>query len=191
MVRWLYSKVIHFAKWMQHAYVPIFVHDWARLFVSKHYEFNSITWQNHELLCLEQETFDSWFPQLIALIPILDQLCIQVNDEHIVSIDSNHLEANHKRSQFLCYLFFEFFIVFFVNIWFYFLLLHIQELDICIGNIKHMVPSDKLFALLIRFINIKYKQVETKLIVSLICQYIKFVFVRKDIDNLPDVFRIV
>lgn len=82
---------------------------------------------------------------MVALMPILDELVLEINNEHIERVDSDTLETDN-------------------NLFFLLLssLVHfLHDMDVTVSNIKLVGPLDKILTFHVWVVHVNREQVKT------------------------------
>ena len=97
MVRLLNLQVITRAQRVHQPLLPIHISDLFILLLPQSQHIGPRFGQYKKVIRLQTEPGDFRLPELVTLMPVLDEICGQVDDNHIESIDPNAFEGNNDE----------------------------------------------------------------------------------------------
>ena len=105
-------------------------------------------------------------PELVALMPVLDELCFEVDDKHIISVNANTFVADYDG----------FLLVFSTLV--------LKQIKVTVSDIKLVLPVDKIPRILIRIMDTDTKQIVSEFLHSLVGQHVEVILITKDVLNV-------
>ena len=83
---------------MDQSLLPIAISYLMIGLLSKDEHVYSLAVQDEKVVCLQAESGNRRLPELVALMPVADELGVQVDDNHVESVDTHGLKADsHER----------------------------------------------------------------------------------------------
>lgn len=106
-------------------------------------------------------------------MPVLDELCFEVDYKHIIGVNTDTFVADYNG---------------FLPL---FSALTLQQIKVTIGDIKLVLPVNKIPRILVRIIDAHAKQIVPKFLHPLVGQHVEVILIAKDILNVCDLLLII
>ena len=106
-------------------------------------------------------------------MPVLDELCFEVDDKHIISVNANTFVADYDG----------FLLVFSTLV--------LQQIKVTVSDIKLVLPVDKIPRILIRIMDTDTKQIVSEFLHSLVGQHVEVILITKDVLNVCNLLLII
>ena len=87
-------QIVDAAKRMNHPFEAFLILDDPALLLAESQDVDTKLWNYQEVVGLQEEAFDSRFPELEAFVPVPDEFGFQVEHEHIEGVDADAFVAN-------------------------------------------------------------------------------------------------
>lgn len=168
----------------------VLVRNQLFLFVAECNQIDAVLGEHEEVVVREEEAANRRLPELVALIPILDQETVhQIKAKYVESVKADHLVADNNRVD---------------NLLFAILVCNfvMHDSHFTIVNVQFVVPTDQVLLILLYhllllvklvywIILIKLVKVEAKSLIKLISKDVKVFLINADRLDARDAHIIV